>query len=751
MKSVLTASLRQSAIYIPEAITTVEVPAMRDTTAVLVANLAKLGYGVSESLLQALNQAAPSFQSMILERIKEIAGVNKNWTPLVKAWNIPTGESRLDHIITWFFNKYNLAGIKLFSGTKLSCGHEIPDNTFPLDRYNGCPFCGTPFVIGDIERFKQNSSQKVLELWREDDARAFLADLLTSKTALDATQADSLQILLAEFGFPAGVQVGIKETLMSVIDFHLALGGADKAQSLFTSPTDILRYLWYKHTGFVQIIEPKTIIKRASKNKVAANWFFVDKNARTLVQERAKLKLKYSRKDCLMVANWLNNLELAPEKICEIMHPKRGMWVRFIRALRLAEYSKRPNFEKLATVLDLFYKEEYEVWQGRVEHFRLRYDAANTFRLLQQRPGLFARSLFANMLWFGADETTAAFATIIGKVPARLVFTLDMYADSYFDAGAQRSVKPLGGISKKVAANRLLSLYEKDQLNAMKAAVGKLCRLSLQERFAAKNVTAKTIYIDPVLYSIPLPVGDRSSAIQDIPAAIPGSRFQVAGKVVRLFMQWGKGLKSQPLDMDLSCTVLYDHKSEVCSFSSLSITGCKHSGDIRSIPEMVGTAEYIELDLDALQKNRANLVVFACNAYSSGGITPNLVLGWMNSQFPMKISETTGVAYDPSCVQHQVRVVNALTKGLVFGVLDVKSREIIWLELPFDGQVVQNLGMNTVKAMLQKLRSKMSIGEALEIKANAQQLTIVPDEAADEMYNSKWARNAAAVSNLLFD
>ncbi|MCG2612922.1 hypothetical protein LZZ85_01480 [Terrimonas sp. NA20] len=745
MKSVLTASLRQSAIYIPEALTTVEVHNLRETTAVLVANLAKLGYGVSEPLLKALNQAAPSFQSMILERMKEIAGVNKNWTPLVKGWDNPTGEGLLDHIVTWFVNKYNLPG------TTLTCGHKIPANTFPLNRYNGCPFCGTPFTMGEIEHYKQNSSQKILELWREGDARSFLSDLLTSKTALDATQMDSLHILLAEFGFPAGIQVGIKETLMCVIDFYRSVGEAEKAQSLFTSPTDILRYLWYKHTGFLQIVEPKTIIQRATKNKVASNRFFFNKNAFAIVEERAKLKLKYSRRDCLIVANWLNNLELAPEKICEIMHPKRGMWVRFIRALRLVEYSKRPNFEKLATVLDLFYKEEYEVWQGRVEHFRLRYDAANTFRLLQQRPGLFARSLFANMLWFGADEATAAFANIIGKVPARLVFTLDMYAEAYFDASAQRSVKPLGGVSKKVSANHLLSLYEKDQLNEMKAAVGKLCRLSLMERFAAKNVTAKTIYIDPVLYTIPLPLSDRSSAIQDIPAAIAGSRFPVEGNTVRLFMQWGKGLKAQPLDMDLSCTVLYDHKSEFCSFSSLSIAGCKHSGDIRSIPDMVGTAEYIEIDLPALQKNKANLVVFACNAYSSGGITPNLVLGWMNSGFPMKISETTGVAYDPSCVQHQVRVINTLTKGLVFGALDVNSREIIWLEHPFDGQVVQNLGMSAVNAMLQKLRSKMSIGEALGIKAAAQQLAIASDEEADEVYTSKWARNAAAVSNLLFD
>lgn len=49
----------------------------------------------------------------------------------------------------------------------------------------------------------------------------------------------------------------------------------------------------------------------------------------------------------------------------------------------------------------------------------------------------------------------------------------------------------------------------------------------------------------------------------------------------------------------------------------------------------------------------------------------------------MKISERTGVAYDPSCVQHQVRISQSLQKGLVFGVLKVKEREIVWLEIPF--------------------------------------------------------------------
>jgi len=46
------------------------------------------------------------------------------------------------------------------------------------------------------------------------------------------------------------------------------------------------------------------------------------------------------------------------------MPPKWGMWVRFIRALRLAGYSKRLALGKLRETLDVFYNQTYEVWQG---------------------------------------------------------------------------------------------------------------------------------------------------------------------------------------------------------------------------------------------------------------------------------------------------------------------------------------------------------------------------------------------------
>lgn len=739
----LNIAVRQQALFVSENLANREKTKLTQTTALLVANLAKLGFGVSEPLLYALNNTTPTQKVAILEAFKKLVGVDKNWTPLVKGWDTPTGETRLDHLVTFFANVFKGAG------TPLACGHIIPNNTFPLERYNGCPFCGTPFEFGKLEKIGQGSRLKVLELWTETNVMQFFGDLLQAKTPLDATQIDSLRQLLKVLPLPS-VEVGMKETLMEVIDTLLAQNQADKAQSLFKSPTDILRYLWFKHTGFLQIIEPKTIIKRKASNHRHV-FTPLDNSAKAKYESVKDLKLKYDRKMCLTVATWLNALPLDAEKVCEMMHPKRNMWVRFIRALRLPEYSKRKGFEKLQQILDFFYNQVYEVWQGEVNRYRLRTDADKTFALLKQRPSLFARSLFANMLWFGKAETTAAFAQVLDKIPTRLMLTLNMYAENYFNKQQTRAVKPLGGVTKAIAPNSLLSLYSEEDLEAMKTAVQDLTMLAMEKRFAAIPNKNKTIYIEPILYKMPLAIGDRSENVQDLPSALMGTRFAVEGDKVRLFMQWGVGLPAQHLDMDLSCHISFENRLEICSYSNLVATGCKHSGDIRSIPEKVGTAEYIEINLTELKKARAKYVTFTCNAYSNGALSPNMVIGWMNSRFPMKISEKTGVAYDPSCVQHQVRVTSGLSKGLVFGVLDVASAEVVWLEMPFSGQVVQGLSYATVKALLSKLEAKLSIGNLLKIKANAQNLVISETPEADEVYTQKWAINSAAVTQLFAD
>ena len=627
----------------------------------------------------------------------------------------------------------------------------IPEGTFPIERYNGCPFCGTPFETADFVYKGQASKLKELRLFTIEDMKHVFASLLASTTPLDGTQKDSLEQLLREFSLPEDANITMKETAMLVIKLLVEQNKADEASKLLKTPTDVLRYLWYEKTGYVQIIEPKTLVAHARKLYFHM-WGPLDRGADAAKDMKKKLMLKYDRKACLRVALWLNAIPLTARQAAENMNPKRGMWVRMIRALRLGEYSRKNGFDHLAEILDVFYKQDYSTWQGRVDKARSENDADMTLALLKERPGLFARCLFASMLRFGSDKVLAAFEEVADKMPARLLLSLGNAAEAYFDPKEVRLARPITGVTHQIEPNKLLALYDDEARKAMTGAVNDLYKASMARRFAIQQTEAKTIFIDPALYNIPVSVGDRSATIQDASCALMGTRFPVEGDAVRLFLQWGKGLHAQHLDMDLSARVtLPNGQIAECAYYNLTCVGAKHSGDIRSIPEMVGTAEYIELSLPELEAAGAVYVTFTCNAYSTGALSPNLVVGWMDSANPMKISEEKGVAYDPSCVQHMVRISEGnLSKGLVFGVLDVAKREIIWLEMPFTAQTMRGVNSESIEALLHKLESKLSIGELLDMKAKAQSLTSVENaEEADEAYTYEWALNPAEVTKLL--
>ena len=762
-----------------------------------VATLKKKGFCVSEELLHALNAVTTDRLAEITECINDVMGLKLNWAPLVKGWNVPTGETLTDHLITLIANIFgDEAG---FKGTMLPCGHLIPEGTFPIERYNGCPFCGTPFETASFVYHGQASKLKELRLFTVDDMKHVFESLLASATPLDGTQKESLDLLLREFPLPEDAKITMKETAMLVVKLLVEEDKADEATKLLKTPTDILRYLWYEKTGLLQIIEPKTLIAHARKLYFHI-WGPLNRGEDAASKMEENLKLKYNRKACLRTARWLNAIPMTASQAAENMNPKRGMWVRMIRALRLGEYSHKNGFEHLAEILDVFYKRDYSTWQGRLDQTRLEYEEANTLTmikehpelfpaypfatlisknrekiidifeenitqkerddqltektltLLKERPGMFARCLFATMLRFGSEKTLAAFNDVADKLPARLLLSLGNAAETYFDPEAVRLARPITGVTHKISHNKLLRFYDNTEHQTMVAHVDKLYRASMARRFAAQQTEAKTIFIDPALYNIPVSVGDRSTTIQDTSCALMGTRFSVEGDAVRLFLQWGKGLHAQHLDMDLSARIaLKNGRTEDCSFFNLTCVGAQHSGDIRSIPEMVGTAEYIELSLPELEAADAKYVTFTCNAYSTGALSPNLVVGWMDSAYPMEISEENGVAYDPSCVQHMVRISEGnLSKGLVFGVLDVAKREIIWLEMPFTAQTIIGLDHKSVTALLNKLQSKLSVGELLDMKAKAQNLTLVERaEEADEAYTYEWALNPADVSNLL--
>lgn len=760
-KELLRIALRYRAIYLdidPKEIDLETKP----TPAVLafVARLRENGFSVNEDLLHALCMVSATELADITAVIDDVMGVKLNWATLVKGWNVPTGETRADHLITFFANLIGGAKAGL-EGCTLPCGCFIPEGTFPLERYTGCPFCGTPFTTANFVYKGQASKLKELRLFTEEDLKQVYQSLLASPTPLDATQKDSFEKLIDIYGLPDNVEISMKGTAMLAVKHLVANGQQAQAQALLKTPTDILRYLWYEKTGYVQIIEPRTLIAQARRFYFdmfgpldESKYIFGPLNQSEYAgkEMKEKLKLKYNRKHCQCVASWINNLALSPQQATENMNAKRGMWVRMIRALRLGEYSRRKGYEHLADILDAFYRQEQPTWLGILQQARNNRDTQTVLQMLKQRPGLFARSLFATMLRFGCEETMEAFEQVTDQMPPRLLLSLGNAAEKYFDPDATRTAHPITGYTISIPKNKLLSLYSPADLKAMVARVKQCYVSSLKHSFAAQTTKAKSIYIDPALFDIPISVGDRSATIQDISCALMGTRFPVEGDAVRLFLQWGKGLHAQPLDMDISCHIAFENgKTEDCAYYRLKATGAKHGGDIRAIPEMVGTAEYIELSLPELAEAGAKYVTFTANAYSCGALSPNLVVGWMDSAYPMKVSEKTGVAYDPSCVQHMVRISESnLSRGLVFGVLDVDEREITWLEMPFISQNIQGCDFTAVNALLQRLRNKLSIGQLLEIKAEAQHLSLAPSpDEADEAYTYEWALNPAEVSALL--
>ncbi len=727
-----------------------------------VARLRERGYTVTEELLHALYSVPSATLADITEDIDVALGVNLNWAPLVKGWDKPTGETFGDHLTTWFVN---LVGLDV-PGTQLPCGHLIPDGTFPLERYNGCPYCGRPFVTANYVHKGQGTKLKELRLMRCADMEHLLETLLTSPTPLDATQLDSLKLLIKneKIKIKSEIVPQMRETRMVVIEALVEDGRSNEAQPLFDTPTDVLRYLWYRKTRQLQLIEPRTLIAHAGRLNRHL-WAVADQSVEAREMMRENLRLKYDRRLCRTVARWLNDLPMAAQAAAETMNPKRSMWVRMIRALRLGEYSRKQGYERLRELLDVFYHKQYSTWQGKLDKAQHKNDAKTALAMLSQRPGLFARSLFAAMLHFGAADVLAAFRTVADKVPSRLLLSMANGAEIYFDPdelGLQRLARPITGTPKNIPLNKMLSLYSPEQRRKMADSIEEIFLQSMEQRYT-ESLIPNPIYIDPRLYDIPMSVGDRSTTIQDTSCALMGTRFKVEGDQVRLFLQWGVGLPAQHLDMDLSARIVMEDGQMVeCAFFNLAPVlpdadgapqplGAKHSGDIRQIPDQVGTAEYIELDIPTLEKSGARYVAFTCNAYSNGALSPNLMVGWMSAAQPMKISETDGVAYDPSTVQHIVRISESnLQKGLVFGVLKVREREIVWLEMPFTAQTVIQLDGRSVEALLRRLEHKTTIGQLLELKARAEKKSLVSrPEDANERYTYEWAMNPAEIANAL--
>lgn len=713
-----TIALRHGNLYLPEEAAS---PDISPASAALAESLREHGYTLSEAALHAVNALSEGEVQKIVHAIENVYGSRLNWASLIKGWQTPTGETWADHVVGYFANAFPEGFVK---GTKLPCGHVIPSGLFDLSRYNGCPLCGTPFVLADKVNTGGTKPSKVLGRMTDADMERLMRNIMASPLPPSPTEVASLTTLAEIYGIPADATFGNNETRIILSANLFTASRFDEALQILTDVPMLMRMLWYKQTGMTRII------------KKFGN---------------PACKLHFSRTQCKAVALRLDAMSADAPTVCEQMNPCREMWVRFIRALRLTEYARRLKLTNLQNLLDVFYREDYSTWAGEVEAATISGDHAALLALLCERPSVFARSLFSAMLIAGVEATMLAFRTVSDKISPRLMCSLAGAAPVWFGEGDKRSIALADGRRVSIDANPHLSALPTDQREKCIMAVKNLARDYFTDFYAAKGPLDETFFIAEALMEIPMPVGDRGITVSSDATALQGQRFKVQGDAVRLFLQWGEGLPAQHLDMDLSAKILYaDGSTADCAYYNLYVGGATHSGDIQHIPDNVGTAEYIELELPKLAADKARYVIFACNAYSSDTLSPNLRVGWMSCENPMTVDDNTGVAYDPSTVQHIVTVNANPSRGLVFGILDVADRTITWLEIPNSTQRMEQFDAAGAEAYLRKLREKMTIGELLQVYTAARRCKTTADKAAaDKVLDIRWTASGEPAAMLL--
>ncbi len=73
------------------------------------------------------------------------------------------------------------------------------------------------------------------------------------------------------------------------------------------------------------------------------------------------------------------------------------------------------------------------------------------------------------------------------RLPARLLLSLGNAAETYFDVKGARVAHPITGVTHRIEANKLLTLYDEEARKEMIKGVNEIYKSSMERRFASKK------------------------------------------------------------------------------------------------------------------------------------------------------------------------------------------------------------------------------------------------------------------------
>ena len=213
----------------------------------------------------------------------------------------------------------------------------------------------------------------------------------------------------------------------------------------------------------------------------------------------------------------------------------------------------------------------------------------------------------------------------------------------------------------------------------MRAYVTEFLRKNLHEMLSSKKIGK--IFLDDNMKKIALPIqeGASSSGFGILPK---GSRLPIPeGDKLRCFTYWEK-----VDDVDLSCFGITDTGTSIefswrTAWDTAGSDAITFSGDETS--GYKGGSEYFDIDLGKFRNQfpQVEYIVFADNVFSDLEFSAC----FCKAGYMIREEIESGEVFEPKSVRSSFRI-NAESRYAVLFALDMKKREIVWLNLAMNYQ-----------------------------------------------------------------
>lgn len=417
--------------------------------------------------------------------------------------------------------------------------------------------------------------------------------------------------------------------------------------------------------------------------------------------------------------------------ISEELWQRRECWLRFSEKVHPMEFKQYGNIgEKF---FNLHQGKKPQTFNALMEQAFQAKDVMGLCQQLSKRPTVFARQL-DRLLRLEQEVATIkpypsfvlfSFEQVAKEVPVPVLINLLTHFKYRGEAKEFRAFFPKGSLTRCYGIEEGLAPLPSFIVERVVSVIEE----AVIHQFSQKEALGK-VYLDEALkqYAVPFTQRTSSKSLQTIARY---SRLDVSQHThLRPFIYWQEA-GGKRCDLDLSLIVFTDEFVELdtVSYFNLKSGGMTHSGDFVSAKE--GASEYVEIDLDTVEKRGGRYGVVMVNSYSMTPFCelPDCFCGFMGRD------GWSGETFEPKAVKQKFDLSTHATV-CVPAIIDFKTREVIWVDMVVSHDEVLNNAYTTQSAANYLLRSLIYTHKPtlydlfdLHIKARGGELVEHEDEA----------------------